>query len=301
MSLSESLQRASTGFSQAGLGLGGSVSGSAPSLTPGVYAPFASRFINETSGQLSYQFGPDGMVGGSGEFLKLNYPSLKAGSGLYNSESHIGSGFYNQRLGAKQFLGVIYRYEQIFAYPPGAQYETDTNMISGFYTIFLTDTLSVSVTGGPQHYSTIHAPQPTISAWSPAFTVSGGWHRRLVSVAGNFSHTVTGGGGLLGAYHSSGGSLDGRWQMSPNWSSGASASYASNSSATPQFAPSSPGGHSLVASASLERILMPRLKARFQYDRIQESYSQVQAIATNPTANRETVTLVWELRRPLGR
>jgi hypothetical protein len=165
----------------------------------------------------------------------------------------------------------------------------------------LSDEVSLSVTGGPQHYSAIHSPTPPVSGWSPTFTISSGWHRQSVSLAGNFSRTVTGGGGLLGAYRSTSGALGGRWQISPNWSSGVSASYASNSSATPTLAPSSPGGHSLVASASLERPIAPRLRARFQYDRIQESYSQIQAIAVNPSSNRESVTLIWELRRPLGR
>lgn len=301
LSLGDTLQRSSTGFGQAGLGVGGSISGSAPSLVPGVYAPFTSRFINAASAQLSDQFSRRGMIGATGEYLKLDYPNLVAGSGLYNSDSRAGGGYFNERVSAKQYLGAIYRYEDILAYPPVGQYQTQTNAISGFYTIFLSDTLSLSVTGGPQHYSAIHSPTPPVSGWSPTFTISSGWHRQLVSLAGNFSRTVTGGGGLLGAYRSTGGALGGRWQMSPNWSSGVSASYASNSSATPTLAPSSPGGHSLVASASLERPIAPRLRARFQYDRIQESYSQIQAIAVNPSSNRESVTLVWELRRPLGR
>lgn len=301
MSVNEALQRSSTGFSQAGLGTGGNVSGSAPSLVPGIYAPFASRFVNQLSGQLSYQFSPHGMIGGTGELLNLDFPNLAEGSGLYDSNSRGGGGFYNQRVTGKQYVGVIYQYENTLASPPFGQYATDTNTISGFYTIWLTDTLSLSVSGGPQHYSATHSPEPSVSAWSPSFTISGGWQRPRVSAAANFSRTVAGGGGLLGAFHSTGGSVMGRWQMSPNWASGLSASYASNKSATPQFELGSPGGHSLVASASLQRSLVPRLKASFQYDRIQESYSQIQAIAVNPSANRETVTLIWELRRPLGR
>jgi hypothetical protein len=302
LSLGDTLQTSSTGFGQAGLGIGGNVSGSAPTLVPGVYAPFGRRLINAASGQLSDQLSPHGMIGATGEFLKLDYPNLTAGTGLYDSDSRGGGGFYNERVSAKQYLGAIYQYEQTLAYPPlVGQYETDTNTISGFYTIYLTDTISLSVTGGPQHYTATHSPAPTVSAWSPTYTVSGGWRRQFVSVAGNFSHTVAGGGGLLGAYHSTSTSLGGRWQMSSNWSSGVSVSYASNTSASPALALNTSGGHSLVASASLERPLAPRLRVRFQYDRIQESYSQVQAIATNPSSNREMVTLLWELRRPIGR
>jgi hypothetical protein len=301
LNLGDLLQRSSTGFSQAGLGVGGNISGSAPSVVPGVYAPFASRFMNAASAQLSDQFSRRCMIGVTGEYLKLDYPNLVAGSGLYDSDSRAGGGYFNERLSAKQYLGAVYRYEDIFAYPPVGQYQTQTNAISGFYTIFLSNTFSLSVTGGPQHYSAIHSPTPPVSGWSPTFTISSGWHRESVSVAASFSRTVTGGGGLLGAYRSTGGALAGNWQISPNWSSGISASYASNSSATPTLAPSSPGGHSLVASASIERPIAPRLRARFQYDRIQESYSRIQAIAVDPSSNRETVTLVWQLRRPLGR
>ena len=301
LSLGDILQRSSTGFGQAGLGVGGSISGSAPSVVPGVYAPFTSRFINTASAELSDQISRRGMIGATGGYSKLDYPNIVAESGLYNSDSRAGSGYFNERVSAKQYLGAIYGYENIFAYPAVGQYQTQTHAISGFYTIFLTDTLSFSVTGGPQHYSAVHSPTPPVSGWSPTFTISSGWHRQSVSLAGNFSRTVTGGGGLLGAYRSTSGALGGKWQISPNWSSAVSASYASNSSQTPTLAVGGTGGHSLVASASLERPIAPRLKARFQYDRIQESYTQIQAIAINPSANRETITLDWELRRPLGR
>ena len=301
LSLSDILQRSSTGFSPAGTGVGGSISGSAPSVVPGVYAPFSSRFVNSASAQLSDQFSRRGMIGATGEYQKLDYPNLVVGSGIYNSDARAGGGYLNERVSAKQYVGAIYGYDDILAYPPVGQYQTQTNAISGFYTIYLTNALSVSVTGGPQHYSAIHSPTPPVSGWSPMFTVSSGWHRERVSIAGNFSRTVTGGGGLLGAYRSTGFALSGNWQISPNWSSAVTASYASNSSQTPTLAVGGTGGHSLVASASLERPIAPRLKARFQYDRIQESYTQIQAIAINPSANRETITLDWELRRPLGR
>lgn len=300
--LSDTFVDSSTGFSQAGLGINTNVSGSAPAMIPGLYPPFGKRFINTARGDVSDQFSPHSMVGASGEFLKLDYPNLSEGFGLYNSDSRQVSGFFNERLSARQYLGANYQFENTFAYPPGTQFQTTTNTISAFYTIYLTESVSLSGSGGPQHFNATHSPEPPVSGWSPAFTVSGGWRvRQHVAVAGNFARTVGGGGGLLGAYHTTSTGLSGNWQMSPNWSSGASASYVSTASATPQLAPSSPGGNSFLASALLERrLFMPNLRARFQYDRIQQNYSQVQALAANPTSNRETVTLVWELTRPIG-
>jgi hypothetical protein len=301
MSVGESWLRSSTGFGQAALGGSGGISGTAPTLTPGVYAPFGRRTINDLDGHLSYQFSPHGMVGGTGQYSTLGYPDLTQGSGLYNSKGGAGGGFFYQRISAKQFVGASYEYQHILATPPGTEYRTDTHTISAFYTLFLTDTASISVSGGPEHYSALHAPAPATSAWSPSVTVSGGWHGRLVGLAGNVSHTVTGGGGLLGAFHTTSVGFIGQWQLSRNWQSALGVNYASNRNATPQLALSSPSGYSFVTSVSLQRALTPRLSTRFQYDRIQESYQQIQAIAANPTSNRGMVTLVWDLRRPIGR
>jgi hypothetical protein len=301
MSVGESWLRSSTGLNQASLGVNGSVSGAAPTLTPGVYVPFGLRTINDLDGHLSYQFSPHGVVGGSGQYSTVSYPNLGEGSGLYNSNGTSGGGFFYQQVSAKQYVGASYEYDHILASPLGTDYKTDTNTISAFYTLFLTDTASISVSGGPEHYSAVHAPLPALSAWSPSVTVSGGWHGRRISLAGNYSHTVTGGGGLLGAFHSNSVNVGARMQLSRNWQSALGVNYASNRNATPLLALSSSSGYSLVTSFSLQRALTPRLSTRFQYDRIQEDYGRTQAIAANPTSDRGTIALVWALRRPIGR
>jgi len=130
------------------------------------------------------------------------------------ADSRGAGGFYSHRLSGSQYLGGMYQYGQVLAYPTGGQYDTQTHTIYGFYTIYLAQAWSLSVSGGPQDFIAAHVQFPTTRAWTPAVTASTGWQSRHTSFAASFSRTVTGGGGLLGAYHSTSAGATGRWQIS---------------------------------------------------------------------------------------
>lgn len=298
MTLSDRLMKSSTGFGQIG---SGGISGSAQVANPGVIVPFGERFTNEANGGLSYQFNPHGMVGASGNVGNLHYPNSSQVPGLYNSNSRGGGAFYTHRLTASQYLGANYQYGQVFAYPTGQQYETQTHTIYGFYTFYPTESLSLSVSGGPQNYIGSHAPFPTTSAWTPAVTASMGWQNPHTSFAANFSRVVTGGGGLLGAFYTRSAGASGNWQMSRLWMSGLNVNYSINKNAIPAFGQNSLGGHSLTASVTLRRALTTHSSIALLYDRIQNRYGGIPSVDSNPSSDRVMLSYSWQFDHPVGR
>jgi len=312
MNLSDTLLRSSTGFAQIG---SGGISGSTQATT-GVILPVGERFSNDATGGLSYQISPHGMIGGSGSVEKLNFSNTSQNAGLYNSNSYGGRGFYNYRLSASQYLGGIYEFGQTvtnstspapaaIANPaPGfsmGQYETQTNTIDGFYTIYLTRALSLSVAGGPQHYHGEQAPNPATHGWTPAVSASMGWQNPHTSFAADFSRTVNGGQGLFGAFYSTSADAIGRWQISRRWNAGLVVNYTINKSADLVPGLTSPGGHTFATSLSLGRNISPHMNATLRYDRIENQYGAIPSLAINPSSDRILLSLTWGFQRPLGR
>ena len=110
---------------------------------------------------------------------------------------------------------------------------TKTQTVYLIYTLFLKRTLSASVSGGPQHFDAASSDITTSSAWTPALSASLGWQRRHSTIAGRYTRTVTGGGGLIGTYHLNSAGSNWNWQYARTWALGATASYAVTTNATP--------------------------------------------------------------------
>jgi hypothetical protein len=298
MSLSDTLLRSSTGFTQIG---SGGISGSTQATTPGIILPFGRRFSNDATGGLSYQISPHAMIGGSGDVDKLNFSNSSQTIGLYDSNSYGGRGYYNYRLSASQYLGGIYEFGQTVTDSTMAQYETQTHTLDGFYTIYLTKAVSFSVAGGPQHYHGEAAPNPATHGWTPAVAASMGWQNLHTSFAADFSRTVNGGQGLFGAFYSTSAAAVGGWQISRLWNAGLVVTYTINKSAAPLLGLTSPGGHTFATSLSLARSLSRNTNATLKYDRIENQYDGIPSIATNPSSDRIMLSFTWQFQRPIGR
>ena len=241
------------------------------------------------------------MVGASGMWMTLQYPNPSEVTGLYNSGSRGGTAFYNRRISASQYAGVTYQYADTLTHPANASSETVTQGISAFYTIYPMSTLSVSVSGGPQHYQVAQTALPTLSSWGPSVTTSMGWQGRYATFAASYSQSVTGGGGLLGAYHSKSANGAVRLKLSRTWTIGASASYSINKSVTPLLLGGIQGGHTVSGTIRVEHPVGKQLSLSFEYDRLHESYGGIPSISANPNSNRETIALSWQFMRPLGK
>jgi len=301
LSVRDSLHKTSNVFNQPDLLSATPVSGSAQTPTVAVVAPVADQLNNTGNAELTYQFTRNGMVGAGGTFSNLHYPNPAEVPGLYDSSSAGGSVFYTHRLSKKHYIGTSYQYQRILSYPIASQSETQTQYVSVFYTVYLRPTLSLSLSGGPQHYDVYQPSLPSSQAWSPAGTASLGWQERHTSFAASYSRLVTGGGGLLGAYHSNSASGSLRQQVTRNWNVGLTASYSIYKNLEPFFFLSNPGGHTVLGSASVQRKLREHLNAEVGYTRLHQSYDNIAAVSTFPNVNREWISISYQFARPLGR
>jgi hypothetical protein len=301
ISLQEGFHKTSNIFDQPNPLSATPVSGSVPVPGVAVIAPIADQLNNTTGAQLTYQVGESSTLGAGATFNTIYYPNPEQVSDLYNSRSAGGSVFYSRRLREKYYLGVTYRYQYILSYQassPGSQ--TDTQTVFMFFSVYLKPTLTVSISGGPQHYTATQPPFPASSAWSPLLTVSVGWQGQRTTLAASYSRIVSGGGGLNGAFHSNSAGASANWKMSRDWNAGVAANYTDNQTLTPLFLSSS-GGRTLLGTVSAQRSLGEHASLQFGYSWTSQNYEQIMPIASAPNVNRVFVSLSYQFTRPLHR
>jgi len=301
-SVRDSFEKSSNVFSQPDSFSGASVLGSTQVPTAAVIPPVADQLTNVANAELTYQFSRTGMIGGSGTFTNLHFPDPTEVPGLYDSSSRGGSAFYNHRLSKKHYIGAQYQYFQTLAFPTGPEFETQTHTLFVFYTVYLKPTLSLSFSGGPQYYQALQGALINSHSWSPASTASLGWQGLHTTFAANYSRTVTGAGGLLGAFESNTASVSARWQMTRTWNIGTAGNYAIYKDVLPVISStSSEGGHSIFGTVSLRHPIGQYFDAELRYTRLHQSYSGIPLIATAPDTNIESISISYHFNRALGR
>jgi hypothetical protein len=300
LSLRDSFQKTSDVLNQPNQDFAQPVSGSVSVPNSSVIAPVANVLTNTANAAITYQFSPNGMVGASGTFSNLHYPTQAQVPGLGDSSSRAGSAFYNYRLSKMHYIGATYQYQMFLAYPTLGQSETQAQSIFLFYTLYLKPTLSFSLFGGPQYSNTAQFGAPTMTSWSPAGGASMGWQGRLTSFALSCSRAINDSGGLSGAVQAISASSSLRRQLTHNLSASVGASYASNSvlDALPALNTS---GHTISGSASMQRQVGEHLNLQLQYMRLHQSYSDVAVLSAVPDRNRGSITISYQFLRPLGR
>ena len=300
LSLQDSFQKSSSILDQPGLA-STPVTGNAQGGGIAIVSPLADQLNNRAGVDLTYQFSASDMVGASGSFSNLHYLHPAQVPGLVDSSVQGGSAFFNHRLSKRHYVGASYQYQRIAAYPTGPQNVTQTNAVMAFYTFYPQPRLSFSVSGGPQHSDVQQAPLPSAQSWSPAVTASMGWQAHHTNVAASYSRIISGGGGLVGAFHSNTANLSLRQQLSRNWAGQIVGAYAINKNVTPLSFLFSPGGHSISGGVSVQRKLGQHWGAEAGYTRLHQSYSGIAAISTVPDTNREFVSISYQFSHPLGR
>jgi hypothetical protein len=221
--------------------------------------------------------------------------------GLYDAASRGGSAFYTYRLAKQHYVGVTYQYQELLSYPAGGTNETQTDGFYLFYTFYPAPTFSFSLFGGPQYYDA--GPQyssataslvPAAQSWSPAGGASLNWQARHNNLTLSYSHSVSGGGGLIGAVELDSAAASVRQQITHHLSASLAGTYANNG----VLAVSALGGHSVSGSASLQRQVGEHLNLQAGYTRLHQNYS---FFAANPDTNREWVSITYQFAKPLGR
>lgn len=301
LSLRDSLSKSSNFFDQPNPLAATPVPGSAQAPTVAVIAPNADQLNNTGGGTLTYQLSRDSMVGFGGNVTNLHYLESSQVPGLFDSNGFGGSAFYNRRLSKKQYMGVQYAYQQYRAYEGTGQYNTETHTINLFYTMYLKPSISFSFSGGPQYAIIPQAPLPNLHSWSPALSASFGWQTHHTNISGSYSRIISGGGGLVGAFHSNVANASVGRQIAPRWSAGATAAYSIYKDITPFFFLATPGGHTVSGSVRLQHAFNNRLSASLGYTRLHQSYGAIPLVSNNPDTNNEWVSLSYQFARPLGR
>ena len=300
LSLRDSLHKVSNVFNQPDLLAVSPVSGLVQYPTIGIVAPLADQLNNTGNVELTYQFARDSMVGASGIFYNMNFANPGQAKGLYDTASRGGSAFYSHRLAKRHYVGAAYQYQQNLAYPTTGQSQIQTHTTFVFYTVYLRPALSLSLSGGPQHWDIVE-PSPSAQSWSPAGAASLSWQARHTVMSGSFSRMVAGGGGLVGAYHSTLAAGSFRQVLSRSWNAGVTGGYSLYQNLEPSLLLFNGGGHTVTGSASVQRKFGESFQAELGYTRLHQSYADIAAVSTFPNVNREWISISYQFARALGR
>lgn len=299
--VSEGFQKTSNFFNQPNPLSAIPVSGAVPVNNVAIIVPAADTVNNASELQLTYRVGENGILGASGTYGALSYDNSDHIEGLYNSRSAGGSFFYSTRLHENYYVGASYRYQDSLSFQSQTpSIGTKTQTVFLFFTAYLRPTLSFSLSGGPQHYTASQGTLAQSSAWHPMITASMNWNGERTSLSGSYSHMVSGGGGLNGAFQSNNADVSFAWRATRKWTAGASGGYSIYDNLTPSFLFSSSGGHMLSGTASLQRSLGEHAQIQFGYNWTHQDYSGVEAISGNPNFSRVFVNVSYTFSRSLG-
>lgn len=267
--------------------------------SPILLLPYVDQYSTTTGVHLGYQFSRSSMIGGSGYFSRFNFSNPSQYTGLYNSNSSGGSGFYTRRVGRSQNIGVEYKYSDTQF--DSVSSTTHSQYASLFYTVRLSNNLSLSLKGGPEYSTTAYLGAPTTSSWSPSGTIGIGWQQKRANFAMDYSRAVTTGFGVLGTYTTDTAGAEFEWLFTKRLIGGANGNYANTQTASSLF--SNPGqvGHLMFGRASLQYVLSERVNLTGEYVRLHENYGGIAQIKDDPDEDMLTVSLNFVFMKPLGR
>lgn len=305
----QTFARTSSVFGQVNPSFQAPVSGTTAYVNPGVFGLYSPQITNQTDAGLTWQFGRNSMVAGSGWLTLTNYTDASKAQGMFNTDTRGGSGAFIQRVAPRQYLGGMYQYTTTQAHAavvttPGKS-ELQTNNFFGFYTFYPRPNISVSVQGGGQYYIlTQHPFYPDYQKWAPAGTGSIAWQGEHTGLALSYSRLATAGQGVLDGFTTDAAVLSGKWQVARHWTFGIDGAYSMISNLVPITWPNAlQRGHTISAGATLEHRFTTNLALRGNYARIHQSYGNIHipAITTTPDTDRVLISLSYQLSRPIGR
>lgn len=308
LSARDSVMKTSSVLNQPDFAPGGPVTGGAEGANFSVIAPVADLLTNSGNVGLTYQFSANQMIGANGTFSNLHYPNPAQVTGLYDSSSQGGSVFYSHRVTRMHYFGVTYQYQRLIAQPTIGLNETQTHAILGFYTMYPSARLSVSLFGGPQYSDTMEPPiaplpaaMPAARAWTPAVGGSLSWQGRLNTFAMSYSHIISGGGGLNGAVHMDSATASWRQTIAKNLNATVSGAYIQNNVIGGFALPGASNGHTVSGTVSLQRQFHQNVNMQLGYTRLHQDYSGVSVVSALPDTNREFISLSYQFSKPVGR
>jgi hypothetical protein len=298
--------KSSNVLNQSGLANGGTVSGATQGANFSVIAPLADRLSNAGNVGITDQFSLNQMIGASGTFTNLHYPNPQQVPGLFDASSQGGSAFYSLRISKMNYVGATYQYQRLLSYPTASVNETQTHAILFFYTLYTSPRFSVSFFGGPQHSDSVQnlssgtTTVPAPRMWTPAAGASLSWQGRQNNFAASYSHSIAGGGGLIGAVQMDSASLSAGQQITKTLSGSLAGGYSQNN-LLDTLLPAETYGHSIYGTVSLQQQFGQHVILQAGYTRLHQSYSNVAVLSTAPDTNREFISISYQFSKALGR
>ena len=272
--------------------------GSVVSPVNAILPPATTVITNFGHAALTYQFGPNQMIGVKGSISGLWYPNRANLNGLYDSSAVGSEVFYTHRLSGHHYVGATYGLQKLFTHPGRVETQTQSTLL--FYTLSFPPTLTVALFAGPEHSATNGDIKLVRRVWSPALGGSVAWHGGHASMVASYAQRITSGGGLSGAVRSK--STDGsvRWQFTRTLTASLRGLYLVNRVLD---SPGSfgDGGHSVSGTVSLERSIGENLGLQMGYTRLHQSYANVPVISNTPNRNNVWISLSYQFDRPMGR
>lgn len=300
ISLGESFQQNYNLYNQGNPFVAGGISGAPGSNNNVPLAPFANQLTSSSNAGIQYQYSKNSMIGGSGTFTHLQYSDTSSATGLDDSNTADGSAFYSRRLSRAQYTGLVYQFSKGVTHPLSTY--TVTNSLFGFYTVYFTRSLSVSLVAGPEHYTTWAPNAVKQGAWTPAIQSSFGWQGVRSSISAGYSYIVSGAGGLAGTYKATTVNANARVLLNRKWSLDGSTGYSNftgvNSIQVSRFGA---GGRTIYAGFGLFRRLTEKMNAEVGYQHFHQSYASLPDASNAPDSNRGFVAVTYQFSRPLGR
>lgn len=266
-----------------------------------ILAPVSEQITNFGTATITYQFGPNSMVGAKGAVSELWYPNkTNAGPYLFDSTAQAAEAFYSRRFSRSIYLGASYDFQKLLAHPSVAQ--TTTQSILLFTTLYLdhTQSFSISLFAGPQQSDTRGGPAVPLKMLSPEFGASFGWQGTHTSFLAGYQRRVSEGGGLGGAVRSKSTVVVVRRQLLKTFTADLVGSYATNSILNSLLSGS--GTRIVSGGISLERPLGEHLNLAFGYTRLHQGLNNLATTPNwTPNADRAWGSILYEFERPLGR
>lgn len=305
-SAQDGFQKSSNVLNQSGLDTGEAISGATQGANFSVIAPLAARLSNAGNLGLTDQFSLNSMVGASGTFSNLHYPNPQEVPGLFDASTQGGSAFYTLRISKMNYVGATYQFQRLLSYPASTVNETQTHAILFFYTLYVSPRFSVSFFGGPQHSDSFQNVSsgttivPSLRMWTPAAGASVSWQGRQNTLAASYTHSIAGGGGLVGAVQMDAANFSAGQQITKTLNGTIAGGYSQND-LLDTLLPAAAYGHSIFATVSLQKAFGQHIGLQAGYTRLHQSYSDVAVLSTAPDTNREFISFSYQFSKALGR
>jgi len=275
--------------------------------------PVTNQRWSQTVVEANYHFAPKDVVGASGSFSDLHYSEVVSSStsapvNLTNTQTTSGTAFWLHELFRNDWAGFSYRFQRITYDPNG---ETKVHTFAFANSVNVSKGFHISGFIGPEYSENqglvatgSGAGQlSTVSGWSFAGGLEGGWQSAHTSVSAGYSKQVTTGLGVLGAVRLQNIHAAVRREIFPRWTIDALAAYGDNQALTLALATNATSINTGTFGVMLERSIVRSLGLQIGYfhDLQDQSGSANPAENFNADRNRFFVTLSYQWAKALGR